>query len=607
MLEIRVTDEYDVTIKKQDHFGSGIVRIKDMLVFVKQALPGDRVKIRVTDVKKTYATAEILKMISPSPDRTSPYCAYFDICGGCQIMNQSYSAQLDFKEQKVREVFKKFAEIEDLDIESVSHGPEFHYRNKIIYHGNNKVLGLYREKSNSIIPVKLCLLAEQELNLIYSKVLEYANNNPKLSVTDLMIRKTSLNETMLVIAGKLGDQKDFLNFFSDLAITSLYVNGKLIQGKPSIMEKIFEMQFEIYPDAFFQVNYSMTKILYQIITNYYKYKNYDKVLDLYCGTGTIGLLLSPYVSHVIGVELSADAIRSAKANKEINKVDNIEFIEGKVESHIQKFKEVDSIVVDPPRSGLDHVTIQTILKLLPESIVYVSCDPVTLARDLKLLLEEYTLVRTNLVDMFPNTYHIETVVILEKTPKRTFRNYGILINKNHPYREEDFNGMVLIKTKTVDKREIFVDEIAFEHYLLWKNQLSEENIVIGLADAYRTYDQEEELYQRALEVLPKVKAEEEYAPAGYSEFHTGLLLEIVIVKTPFKDDPEKEKALERAWELAAEYGFVLRYPRGKEKETGYRYHPNVFRYVGSGLSHILKNNQITLEEYYLEKEKKENE
>ena len=607
MIEIRKDDEYEVVIKKQDHFGDGIVRIKDMLVFVKDALPGDRLKIRISDVKKTYAVAQILEVIHSSDERVDPYCAYFDTCGGCQIMDQSYASQLVFKEKKVREIFKKFAEIDDLDIESISHGPEIHYRNKILFHGMNHILGFYREKSRALIPVKLCLLAEEDLNLVYGKIIDYLDEHPKTMITGLLLRKTSLDEIMLVVEGELEDEKSFLDAMDALSLTSVYVNNQLVLGKPAITEKIFEMQFQIYPEAFFQVNYVMMKVLYQIVLNYYKYKDYNKVLDLYCGTGTIGLLLSTYVSHVVGVEFSKDAIRSAKKNKEINHVENIEFIEGKVEDHIQQFRDIDSIVVDPPRSGLDSVTLQTILRLLPESVVYISCDPVTLARDLKLLLEEYTLTRTNLIDMFPNTYHVETVVILEKTQKRTFHQYGILVNKSHPYQMEDFNGMVLVKTQTVDGGETFVDEIAFEHYLLWKNQLAEEQIMIGIVNGYRTYEEEEQLYQKALEVLPKVKAEEEYAPPGFSEFHTGLLLELAVLKTPFKDDDEAyTKTFERIRELAPEYGFVLRYPRGKEKSTGFRYQPHQFRYVGSGLSHVLEKNGIVLEEYYNEKEKEEN-
>ena len=154
--------------------------------------------------------------------------------------------------------------------------------------------------------------------------------------------------------------------------------------------------------------------LYQKVIDYYRDKQYRKVLDLYSGTGTIGLLLTPYVEEVVGIEVVKDAVLAAKMNQEINQVKNISFIHGKVEDYIDEFEHIDSLVVDPPRSGLDSKTIATILKISPDSMVYISCDPVTLARDLKSLLSNYQLSHVHLVDMFPNTYHIETVVILEK-------------------------------------------------------------------------------------------------------------------------------------------------------------------------------------------------
>lgn len=597
MLEIKVDDVYDVTIEKQDHFGRGVAKVKNMVIFIREALPGDHIKVDVTDVKKTFAIGKIKEMKKSSEERTEPYCRYYDICGGCQIMHQKYPYQLEFKEKKVKELFSRYAEIDNLEIESSYHGKEFHYRNKVVFHGVNRILGFYKEKSRSLIKVKLCLLLEQELNIIYNKVIDYLNETPASTIRNLMIRKTSINEFMMVVDGDLKDNNEFLEYIKDLNIHSIFINNQLVRGKRYITESIFDLSFRIYPEAFFQVNYEMMKTLYQLVIDYYKKKNYNKILDLYCGTGTIGILLSPYVNEVVGVEVVKDSIKAANQNKEINNITNIRFIEGKVEDKISSFKEIDSIVVDPPRNGLDSETIETILRISPQSIVYISCDPVTLARDLKILLEDYELVKTNLVDMFPNTYHIETVVILERKPKRTFNNYGILVNLKHPYKKEDFEGMSLVKTKDINGKNVYVDEIAYNHYLSFKSALKEEQILIGIKSAYRTYEEQQKFYERAT----RKKDEKIVSPPGYSDFHTGLSLEIEVLSSPLEKAKAHKNTYKRLQELAPEYGFVLRYPKKKEKFTGRKAKKDQFRYVGSGISRILEKHQITLEEYHNEK------
>lgn len=411
--EIKKHTEYDVTITKQDHFGDGITKVGDKLVFVKHGLSGDQCRIVITNVKKTFAVAKIEKMFQPSSERVKPICPHYEECGGCSLMHQLEKKQLAFKENKVRELFSRFAGISDFEIESISHGRSTDYRNKVVFHGMNNQLGFYRGKSHDLVPIRKCLLVDDEINQVYQQLQNYLATYPNEKMEKLMIRRTSLNEMMLVVEGRI-NQELFCSFLSVLSLTSIFLNGKLVSGKPYITEKIFDLQFRILPDAFFQVNYEMMLKLYQKVIDYYRDKHYHKVLDLYSGTGTIGLLLTPYVEEVIGIEVVEDAVQAAKMNQEINQVENISFIQGKVEDYIEEFKQIDSLVVDPPRSGLDSKTITTILRILPDSIVYVSCDPVTLARDLKRLLSTYQLSHVHLVDMFPNTYHIETVVILEK-------------------------------------------------------------------------------------------------------------------------------------------------------------------------------------------------
>ena len=406
---IKIEDRYQVIIEKQDHFGSGITKIDEFLIFVAGCLKGDEVLIKITEVKKKYAKAKIEKIINPSEERRKVKCSYYSDCGGCQIMHQKYLKQLEFKEMKIKELFAKFFKLENIKFNSILYGDNFNYRNKVIFHGNGK-LGFYKEKTHQIISIDDCLLIDASLNKIYNKILIYQKENPTEKINEMMLRKTSLNEILISIEGNINSKK-LLNGI-DYDIKSLYVNDSLIYGEDTIIESISGMRFKILPKAFFQINYEMMIKLYQIIIDYYKNNDYNQVLDLYCGTGTIGMLVSPYVNKVIGVEVVKEAIKSAKMNSKLNNITNIEFLLGKVEDHIKSFKNIDSIIVDPPRSGLDKLTLETILRLNVKSIVYVSCDPVTLVRDLKILSEKYQILEVTPIDMFPNTYHVESVSIL---------------------------------------------------------------------------------------------------------------------------------------------------------------------------------------------------
>ena len=410
---VKISDEYKVIVEKQDHFGWGLVHIDNFLVFIEKGLKGDELVIKITNVKKRYAIATIKEIINSSLERIKPICPYYDYCGGCQIMHQEYTYQLKFKEMKVKELFLKYTNLQNIKFYPILHDNKSYYRNKVIFHGNNDKLGFYKEKTHDIISIPSCLLVEKELDDIYRKVVSYQKNNHNTEITDLMLRKTNLNEIMISVEGII-DDKQFLNSMNSVLIKSIYINEKLVYGKESIIEEIYGMKFHILPKAFFQVNYDMMKKLYQIVIDYYKKNKFNQILDLYCGTGTIGMLVSPYVGKVIGVEVVEDAIISAKRNKELNQISNIQFLLGKVENYIESFQEIDSIIVDPPRSGLDKVTIEHILKIEPKSIIYVSCDPNTLVRDLNILSQKYNILEVHLVDMFPNTYHVECVSVLHR-------------------------------------------------------------------------------------------------------------------------------------------------------------------------------------------------
>ena len=399
----------NVKITSLDSFARGITKVKDKICFVSHALPLETCEIKITNEKNNYIEAEATKIIEESKYRIMPLCPYYESCGGCHIMHYDRQSELIFKEEKVNDLIHKFGKLDSVRIKDIIGGQDYFYRNKLTLHGNKNNIGLYKEKTNKLIRVKECLLCNEKINEIVDRLNKYFEKTSD-NIDEIVIRITSLNETMLVIKGNVNES--IKEAFSD--INSIYINNNLVLGKESITEVINELFFEIYPNSFFQVNYEMMKIMYNKVIDYYKDHKDLNVLDLYCGTGTIGMLISKYCKSVVGVEVNSDAITSANRCMKRNNISNIKFHLGKVEDKIDMFSNIDSIVVDPPRAGLDKHTIDTILKLNPTSIIYISCDPATLARDLGVLKENYNIKEIQPIDMFPNTYHVENVCILER-------------------------------------------------------------------------------------------------------------------------------------------------------------------------------------------------
>ncbi len=397
-----------VTIDRFDSYGRGITKVNEKICFVENALPKEECEIKILDEKKNYIEAESTNIINESNYRILPICPYYNICGGCHLMHLDRKSELLFKEEKVSDLLNKFSDIK-MDVNDILYNNEYFYRNKLTLHVKNNKVGLYKKNSNDLIEIDECIICEQKINDLIPKIKEYLNNN-KSSLEEIVIKKSSLDETMIIFKGKT-DINSLKETFKD--INSVYLNDKLILGKEYITEKINDLEFYIRPLSFFQVNYEMMKTMYNKVIDYYKANESSSVLDLYCGTGTIGMLISKYVNKVIGVEVNSDAITSAKECAKKNKISNIDFILGKVEDNIDTFKDIDSIVVDPPRSGLTNKLISYLINLKAKKIVYVSCDPVTLARDLNLLQEKYNVIEVTPVDMFPRTYHIENVCLLE--------------------------------------------------------------------------------------------------------------------------------------------------------------------------------------------------
>lgn len=386
-----------------NHQGYGIIRINNRVVFVKDVIPGDIVDIEIIKNYKNYSLGKVVNFIEKSSDRDKVKCKYYGLCGGCQISHIMHDSQLNFKINKVKNIFSKYLKI-DIDPEIISVN-SYNYRNKVIFHVNDNMLGFYEEGSNKLINIDECLLLDNRINelikLFYQLDLTY--------IEKIMVRTTS-KEVMVVFYGFI-DKIDILKDKVD-SIILINIKEKLLHGKSYIKEQINDLKFIISYDSFFQVNTEAMIKLYDKVVEYANLTKEDKVLDLYCGTGTIGIYLSKYCKEVLGIEIVENAIKDANINKELNSIENISFICGDVGKLINADYKQDVLVVDPPRAGLDKKTKKVILDNEYKKIVYVSCDPMTLVRDLSELSVKYDITDVTLVDMFPNTYHVECVTAL---------------------------------------------------------------------------------------------------------------------------------------------------------------------------------------------------
>lgn len=386
----------EVEITNLDHFGRGIVK-KEKPIFIDNALVGEIVEIEITKDNKKYSEGRVIKYIKKSPLRVESNCPFYDKCGGCDLLHLSYQEQLKYKETKVKEIIKKFSGLEC--VKEIVPTIQYNYRNKVTLHVKQK-LGYYQKKSYDIINIDNCLIADERINDLIKKL----NNIDLNTITKITIRVSS-KESMLVIEGGKLD----IALFEE--VDTIIVDNQVLKGRGYIIEEINNLKFVISPDSFFQVNrLGMINIYNQVL----KYVDNDtKVLDLYCGTGTIGIYLADKVNQVLGIEINKSAINDALMNKKINNLENIDFKLGDVEDVLNNnsFK-ADCIVVDPPRAGLGNMVIKNIFKIQPQKLIYVSCDPVTLARDLNILKDKYDVVEITPFDMFSNTYHVECVGLL---------------------------------------------------------------------------------------------------------------------------------------------------------------------------------------------------
>lgn len=396
-----------IKIEAIDHFGRGITKIDGKIAFIENALPNEIVEIKLNNEKKKYIDGSVLKYIKKSEQRINVNCPYYNSCGGCNIMHLSYQNQLKFKQNKIENIIKKYLN-NDIKINNiVNSDTKINYRNKVTFQVN-EIIGFYKNKTYDIINIDNCLISHKLINnsIEYLKKLDLKNIDKitcRIASNELMIIIETNNKNLNITPIKKISHSIYLK------INNEYIH---LYGKKNIYEKLDNYKYIISPDSFFQININTCLKLYNKVKEYVgKNKN---IIDLYCGTGSIGIFVSKS-NNVVGIEINEFAIKDAKENQNINNLNNITFICGDSGKKLKNLNfNPDIIIVDPPRSGLNKETINNILKFNSNEIIYVSCDPMTLVRDLNILNKYYNIKEITPFDMFPNTYHVECLTYLTK-------------------------------------------------------------------------------------------------------------------------------------------------------------------------------------------------
>lgn len=440
--------------------GRGVAKDDGKVIFVDGGLPGDTVMARITRVKPDYCESRVAEIITPSPHRLKAPCQHFDICGGCKWQDYNYDRQLKYKHEQLHSSLVHIAKFVDPPVEpAIAARKIFFYRNKMEFSFNREgdsglSLGLHQARSfDRVFNIDKCLLQSEISNKIVAFVRDECRrlNLPAYGIRDhqgllrfLVIREgkftgeimvnlvtgaeyEAYEEQMMQLGKNVASEFPEINSLlwtinsrkANIARWDMYpahLKSGVLHGRDHIHEKLNQYRFRISPDSFFQTNSYQAQIIYDTIIEYAGVDSQDIIYDLYCGTGTIAIYISALAGKIIGVETVRNAIEDARYNAELNGLKNLEFQAANVEDFMAEAASCDKIIIDPPRAGLHPKTLRGILNLRPSVIVYVSCNPATLARDLAGFVEggAYALERAVAIDMFPHTYHIESVARLAR-------------------------------------------------------------------------------------------------------------------------------------------------------------------------------------------------
>lgn len=445
---------YEINIKALGSSAEGVGRVEDFTVFVAGALPNEKVKVQIKEVKKNYAIGKLLEVLSDSPDRVEPACPIYKECGGCQLQHMSYEGQLKVKQQQVKDAMERIGHQKNLPVlPTLGAENPWNYRNKVAFPvGREKgktIIGCFAQGTHKIIDASDCLIQDKLNNDAINAVREvvdklgipvYDEDRHSGVIRHVVARTGKNNQLMVVLVTatkELKREKEIIKMLRSRLpqMVSLQQNvqtyhnnvilgreTKVLWGKPTIKAQLGKLSFNVSARSFFQVNTKQAEVLYDTALEYAQLTGKETVIDAYCGTGTISLYLAQKARKVYGVEIVSPAIEDAKKNARENGIRNAEFIVGdctKVMPRLYKQGvRPDVVVVDPPRAGCTPVVLETFANMKPQRIVYVSCNPATLARDVEILDGlGYKCEKVQPVDMFSHSSHVESVALINRVEK----------------------------------------------------------------------------------------------------------------------------------------------------------------------------------------------
>lgn len=456
MAPVEKNKEYEVEIIDNGYDGEGIAKIDDYTIFINGAIKGEKCKILIVKVKKTFAFGKLIEVTKKSETRMEPDCKTYKRCGGCSLRHMKYDETLNLKRAMVQNLVDKTLGIKLKVNDVIGMCKPYNYRNKFQYpvgldKKGNPVMGVFAKRTHEIIEVENCLIQNKEAEQVAKEIFKFIKEN-KIPVYNENTREGAIrhiivkigvktNEIMCIIVTnkeKIDNEKELveyiINKFPNVKTIIKNINDKntnvvlgqknvVLYGNGYIYDKLGKYTFKISANSFYQTNPIQTEKLYDKAIEFAKLDKNDILCDLYCGIGTIGIFASDKVKKVYGIEIVEEAIEMAKDNSKINKVDNIEFIAGDVEKAFKELVEnknirPTAIIVDPPRRGLDETTINKIIDLGVKKFVYISCNPATMVRDLKLLESKYEVKEIQPVDMFPFTSHVECIALMRRKEGR---------------------------------------------------------------------------------------------------------------------------------------------------------------------------------------------
>ena len=393
-----------VKILRLDDLGRGISYVNDKIIFIPNALLDEEVIVEIEKETSKYYVGRVIEYVKKSDRRVDSKCPYYDLCGGCNLLHMSYDDSVNYKLDKFKNILSKFANITS-NIEVIENKDIFNYRNKVEFKIENNEWGYYNSNTHNFVSVKECLLAKNSIN----KVLE--NKNLFDIKSGSIIIRSNYNDEILIVINS--DDKVNINIDelkTRVKLVGIVINDKVYYGEKYFIEKFNDKLFKVNYNSFFQINNYITNEIINIIND----NSYgDNLLDLYCGVGFLGQCVSDKYNKIYGIEINENSIIDAINNAKINDIKNTYYLCGDSAKCISKINDkIDTLLIDPPRTGLVKNMVQDVIRVDAERIIYVSCNPISLARDLNNIKKLYNVEKVYLLDMFSNTYHFESVTIL---------------------------------------------------------------------------------------------------------------------------------------------------------------------------------------------------